>query len=203
MRFKKELFIVILTFISTIISYVFIDKTVALWCHEHVTPQYHQIFKIITEFGDSIYYLVGFSIAFLAFRFLWKNKLWENYALFLFGTVVVSGIIADIIKWTLGRYRPSELFERGLYGFDFFHIDRALTGFPSGHTTTVFALATAITYLWPKYSALAWIAAILVGLSRIVISAHYPSDVISGAVIGIFSIVLLIRHWSLAKRLQK
>ncbi len=195
--------LIILAFISITISYLFIDKSIALWCHEHVTSQYYQIFKIITEFGDAIYYLIGFGIAFLTFRFLWKNQLWENYALFLFGTVVVSGIAADIVKWTLGRYRPSELFERGLYGFDFLHIDRALTGFPSGHTTTVFALATAITYLWPKWSVFAWIFAILVGISRIVIGAHYPSDVMSGAVIGIFSILILIRYWNLAKTFQK
>jgi len=199
---KKQL-LIILAFISITISYLFIDKTVALWCHEHVTPQYHQIFKIITEFGDAIYYLIGFGIAFLVFRFLWKNQLWERYALFLFGTVAVSGIAADIVKWTLGRYRPSELFERGLYGFDFLHIDRALTGFPSGHTTTVFALAMAIAYLWPKWSVFAWIFAILVGISRIVIGAHYPSDVMSGAVIGIFSILILIRYWNLAKTFQK
>lgn len=199
---KKQL-LIMLAFISITISYLFIDKTVALWCHEHVTPQYHQIFKIITEFGDAIYYLIGFAIAFLVFRFLWKNKLGENYALFLFGTVVVSGIAADIVKWTLGRYRPSELFERGLYGFDFLHIDRALTGFPSGHTTTVFALATAITYLWPKWSVLAWIFAVLVGISRIVIGAHYPSDVMSGALIGIISILILIRYWNFSKTFER
>jgi membrane-associated phospholipid phosphatase len=195
MTSKKHLLIAFITLSSMIVCYLFLDSRVAWWAHTHVTPQYHELFTTITEFGDSTYYLIGFGMAYLLFRFLCKKSDQANAALFLFASVAVSGIIADIIKIIAGRYRPSELFAQGHYGFDFFHIERALTSFPSGHTVTAFALATAITYLWPKTHSVMWVFAILIGISRLMIGAHYPSDVIAGAVVGIISTIIIIRYF--------
>ena len=147
-------------------------------------------------FGDSLYYLIGFSAVSLFFHYLWKKPDWANITFFLFSAVAASGIITDIIKWIAGRYRPSELFEHGLYGFDFLHIDRALTSFPSGHTATAFALATAIIYFWPKMAFIVGIFATLIGISRVMIGAHYPSDVIAGALMGVLSTLILIQFWN-------
>lgn len=191
-----RLSITLLCVTTIIFSYLFFDQTVALWSHTHVIGADHELFTTITEFGDSTYYLIGFALPFLFFRFLSKKLIWANIFLFLFASVAVSGIITDIIKVIAGRYRPSEFFAHGLYGFDFLHIDRALTSFPSGHTATAFALATAITYLWPKASPTVWLFAILIGLSRLMICAHYPSDVIAGAFIGTVTTLALIRFWN-------
>ncbi|MFA5216585.1 phosphatase PAP2 family protein [Sulfuricurvum sp.] len=184
-----------LSVIAIIFSYLFIDQTVATWSHSHILGAYHELFTTITEFGDALYYLVGFSITSLLFRYVWKKYHWANITFFLFSVVAASGISADIIKWIAGRYRPSELFAHGLYGFDFLHIDRALTSFPSGHTATAFALATAITYLWPKATPV-WLFAVLIGISRLMICAHYPSDVIAGAFVGTASTLIVIRFWN-------
>lgn len=58
--------------------------------------------------------------------------------------------------------------------------------FPSGHTATVFALATSVSLCYPKWyiiaPAYAW--AITVGYSRMWLGVHYPSDVLIGALIG-------------------
>ena len=58
------------------------------------------------------------------------------------------------------------------------------TSFPSGHTTTSFALAIALTFRWPKLGPLVLPLAALIGLSRIVVGAHYPLDVAGGALLG-------------------
>ncbi len=193
---KMQLLITLLCVTAIIFSYLFFDQTVAVWSHTHIIGEDHELFTTITEFGDALYYLVGFSITSLFLRYVWKKYHWANIAFFLFSTVAASGVSADIIKWIAGRYRPSQLFEHGLYGFDFLHIDRALTSFPSGHTATAFALATAITYLWPKASPTVWLFAILIGISRIMICAHYPSDVIAGAFVGTVTTLALIRVWN-------
>lgn len=192
---KKALLLSTTTLLFGLISYFYVDQHVAQWCHSHLTQSEKSIFLFITQFGESTFYLIGFAVAGLLFHFYWKHPLWTNRSFFLFTAIAVSGIVTDLIKIIAGRYRPSELFEKGLYGFDFFHLDRALTSFPSGHTTTAFALAAAIGYLWPRYRTLGWIFAISVGISRIAITAHYPSDVIGGAVVGLLCVYILIHYW--------
>lgn len=193
---KKALFLSIITLLFSLISYFYLDQYVAQWCHVNLTQTEKILFLFITQFGDSTFYLIGFAIIALLFHYYWKHFVWRNRFLFLFAAVAVSGILTDIIKVIAGRYRPSELFEKGLYGFDFFHLNRALTSFPSGHTTTAFALAAAIIYLWPRFSIPAWIFAVTVGISRIAITAHYPSDVLGGALTGILSVYMLLHYWT-------
>ena len=195
MSTKKALFISLTALLLIALSYFYIDQPTAQWCHTHLMQNDKKIFLFITQFGESTFYLIGFAVLALLFHFYFKHPLWANKSLFLFASVAVSGIAVDIVKIIAGRYRPSELFEKGLYGFDFFHLDRALTSFPSGHTTTAFALAAAIGYLWPRYSAFVWIFALSVGISRIAITAHYPSDVIGGALTGILSVTALLLYW--------
>lgn len=195
MTAKKALLLSIATLILIAVSYFYADQAVAQWCHAHLTQSEKEIFLFITKFGESTFYLIGFALATLLLRFYWKETTWANRSLFLFASVAVSGIVVDIIKVIAGRFRPSELFEKGLYGFDFFHLDRALTSFPSGHTTTAFALAVAITYLWPRLSLIGWLFALSVGISRIAITAHYPSDVLGGALTGAISVYTLLHYW--------
>ncbi len=57
--------------------------------------------------------------------------------------------------------------------------------FPSGHTASSFAAATAIAAYYPKGSALAYVLATGVGASRVHLGHHFPSDVAVGALIGI------------------
>jgi membrane-associated phospholipid phosphatase len=193
---KKIFFLSIATLSFTLVSYIYFDQYIALWCHINLSQTHKNLFLLITQFGDSTFYLIGFAITALFLHYYWKLSMWRNRFLFLFAAVAVSGIISDIIKVIAGRYRPSELIERGLYGFDFFHIDRALTSFPSGHTATAFSLAMAVTYIWPRLSVIAWVFAISVGVSRIAITAHYPSDVLGGALTGILSVYLIIYYWN-------
>lgn len=195
MTSKTTLFLSVSILLLIVASYFYLDQSIALWCHDHLNQDEKDLFIIITKFGESTFYLIGFALGAILFHFYSKRPAWRNQSLFLFAAVAVSGIIADIIKVIAGRYRPSELFEHTMFGFDFFHIDRAFTSFPSGHTTTAFALAMAITYVWPKLSLPAWIAAIAIGISRVAIGAHYPSDVLGGAVTGILSIYLILYYW--------
>jgi undecaprenyl-diphosphatase len=71
---------------------------------------------------------------------------------------------------------------------------------PSGHTTTAFAAAMAIGLLWPRSRPFMWTYALLIGLSRIVTTAHFPSDVLAGATVGVVG-ALLVRDWFAARRL--
>jgi membrane-associated phospholipid phosphatase len=178
-------------------SYYFIDRPMALWSHSHCVGDMNALFYAITQLGDSKWYLVPFGIGFLFFRYVRPVPQRMYQQGFWFATVAVSGIVADIIKVIAGRFRPEKWFHEGLYGFDFFHLSSAMTGFPSGHTTTAFALAMALSKFYPKYALIGWGIALAVGVSRVMVGMHYVSDVIAGAIVGVVSVQLLITYWPL------
>lgn len=96
-----------------------------------------------------------------------------------------SGAVRLIIVQLIRRERPSNYaFANPLepiYGS---------TSFPSGHTTTSFAIAAALMFYvrGTKFAWLGWVAMVwasLVAISRIVVGIHYPVDVVAGAALGI------------------
>jgi undecaprenyl-diphosphatase len=75
----------------------------------------------------------------------------------------------------------------------FVHVVRAVVvgkkpgnwSFPSGHTATSFAAAWCLSLVWPGRAPVLLALASLVGVSRVYVGAHYPGDVVSGAVAGV------------------
>ncbi len=176
-----------------ILSYSFVDIQTALWFHSLEKNLVYELFEKITLFGDSLYYLLGGLLLFVVFR---KKKSATAYSgLFLFSSVALSGLTADLIKYIGGRARPKLYFSERLFGFDFFHWEYAWTSFPSGHSATAFSVAMLISILYSRWRFAAFFAALLIAFSRIFLSQHYISDVIAGSFLGIVSSVLLYNHF--------
>lgn len=108
-------------------------------------------------------------------------------------SVVVAMIIAGIFKVVLARYRPELLFSHGLYGFHFFSAEDNLRSMPSGHAVCIFAVATALSVLYRRYSILFFAVAVTVALTRLVLQRHYLGDVVFGSYVGIVSALLVWR----------
>lgn len=172
-----------------IFSYLYADIPAALWFHTLQHTIFYDLFKRITLFGDSLWYLVPGLLLFLVFRK--KNPFRAFAGLFLFSAVAVSGISADIIKYFTGRARPKLYFSDQLYGFYFFHHEAAWISFPSGHSATAFSAALVFATLYPRWRLLFLLAAFLIAFSRIFLTKHYLSDAIAGSFLGVISTVLL------------
>jgi len=71
---------------------------------------------------------------------------------------------------------------------------------PSGHATTAFAALVAIGAIFPQARALMWIYAVLIALSRVVLTSHFPSDVLAGAMVGAAG-AWLVQQWFAARGL--
>jgi len=113
---------------------------------------------------------------------------------FLFAAIAAPSLFATIIKRVIGRARPyvGGQADPFLYGRLVWRPDYA--SMPSGHATTAFAAAIAVGLLWPRLRPAMLIYAVIIAVSRIVLDAHYLSDVIAGAFVGSVG-ALLVRDW--------
>jgi len=122
----------------------------------------------------------SFSVLFKDFM----GKVRTNYAFLIFSSVLSAGVTAKIIKICVGRFRPIFFEALGITGFRPFSLEWAFNSMPSGHTTATFAGLIMAGMLAPKIKPITWTLAIIVGASRVAIGAHWPTDVILGAFIG-------------------
>lgn len=168
--------------IFCIFSYMYLDVKVAAYFYE--TRPFSVFFEIVTNFGNSKWYLIGFALFFLLFRYIFRLQEVANRFLYLFIAVGASGLIVDILKFIFGRARPKLFFEQGIYGVKLFGTEHLYFSMPSGHSATAFSLAVGVALFFPRFAIAAFGVAILIAFSRIAITAHYLSDVVAGAYIG-------------------
>ncbi len=119
---------------------------------------------------------------------------------YLFFSVFIAVLAGEIAKAIVGRGRPFVGGDANAFNFAPFTRTEAFASFPSGHAVTAFALAFAVSSLWPRLSATMWSFAVLICISRVVLLAHHPSDVIAGALIGAVG-AMAVRYWFAARRL--
>jgi membrane-associated phospholipid phosphatase len=119
---------------------------------------------------------------------------------FVFVAVALPGLIVTIVKRLIGRARPYAWETGGPLNFEPFRWSSEFASLPSGHGTTAFAAAFAIGALYPRLRVALWTLAGLIAMSRVAVSAHYPSDVLAGALIGTLG-ALVVRNWFAVRRL--
>jgi len=116
---------------------------------------------------------------------------------FVFLAIGIPGLIDTISKRWIGRVRPSQF---GPFAYHPLSWNSAYASLPSGHTAAAFSALVAIGSLFPRLRPLLWVYAVTIAMSRVIIAAHFLSDVIAGAAVGAFGAVL-VRQWFAARRL--
>lgn len=171
-----------------------------------LSAQLVKVFDLITHIGASGWlFTLSAVIAILASVFAARAarprlragfEVLAARAVYVFAVLAVSGLISQIIKRVVGRARPKLMDSLGAFHFDGFSIHATLASFPSGHTTTAFAAATALAFFLPRWQAPLFIVAAAVGLSRVVVGAHYATDVLGGVAVGTLSAVAVARAFA-------
>lgn len=87
--------------------------------------------------------------------------------------MALSEAFVTSLKYVVGRRRPDG------------ELDRVNSSFPSSHASSAFAFATTLARHYPEHATKVFEIAFYVGLSRIYLERHYPSDVVGGAAIGV------------------
>jgi membrane-associated phospholipid phosphatase len=151
-----------------------------LYLNAYHTQVLNIFFISYTNLGDGL-----FTIAIVLFLLATKRYeiAWQLLAAF-----VISGLIAQMLKYCVYSPRPKEFFSQKEHIYLIDGITHTGTSsFPSGHTASIFALVT-ILALFTKNKKICFfylMAAILVAYSRIYLSQHFLSDVLGGALIGV------------------
>jgi membrane-associated phospholipid phosphatase len=165
--------------------------------------------RILTDFGKGTYVLWSLAAILFAIAVLFPQARGTARAvligfgtriLFVFFAVLLPVLMGEVIKDMVGRGRPFVGGHANAFNFSHFAGTEAYASFPSGHATTAFALAFAVSAVWPRTRIVMFIYAVAVAASRLVLLAHHPSDVVAGALLGVIG-AMFVRYWFAARHL--
>lgn len=167
-------------------------------------------FAIVTEFGESGKLLWPVGILLILCAALADPRRGKIPSLvvtavavrlgFVFCAVGFSRLVVSVLKFLIGRGRPVNFDEYGAFIFRPFGWNVDFYSLPSGHAANGFSIAVALGLLFPAWRPFLLVYAVLIAISRPIVAAHYPSDVIAGAVVGIIG-AILVRDWFALRRL--
>lgn len=166
------------------------------------------LFEELTDFGLSGWFLWPLGVLFLVLAAL--PPLTSRFAQlvlasvmvrvgFLFTAIAIPGLFVTIVKRMIGRARPGVTGQADPFAFAPFIWRPEYASLPSGHSTTAFAVLIAFGTLWPRWRPLFLAYALTIAVSRVVVTAHYPTDVVAGALTGIAGALLVRRHFALRR----
>lgn len=163
------------------------DNKILKFVSENQTPALTRFTIFISGFGSSIFFLTASAV--VAIYLYFRNKIDS----FIFVVILYSAVILNIfLKYYYNRPRPE---------FDALVIENS-NSYPSFHAMISLVLYSAIAYVIYKstknvklsilISVLFGILILLIGLSRLYLGVHYPSDVLAGYVAGFIWIIIVI-----------
>ena len=187
---RQILIALIVTAVIALIAAFLLDQAAANWITIHSSPELKRVMRIVSRVGDwpphAIAGAIGFAIAFAV-----GSKAWMRIFLAMLIALALAGVTTRAIKIATGRARPSVKTEAQWNGPQFrskFH------AFPSGHTASSTAFFVALFLARKKIGGPLLLIPILIAASRMILGAHYLSDVTFAAIIGVFS-ALLVARW--------
>lgn len=161
-----------------------LDGQILLWIQEYLR------FPVLTEFFTKFTRLGDFGLIWIILGLLLLISKKTRRA----GVLVLASLLGSLLlnnlflKNLVARTRPYEVVD----GLKLLIAAQSDYSFPSGHAGSSFAAATAMFLALPrKYGIPALTGAVLIGLSRLYVGVHYPTDVLVGTVTGILIAVIL------------
>lgn len=168
------------------------DETILRWMDQHGTPALDKWSLQITAIGNGASVI---ALGLVLCAFLWVLRYRLAVLLLVMG-VFGADLGNRVLKSTFDRPRPE------LFRIDTPHAQPTSASFPSGHATAAMALFLIVAYLlsqlggrgWFRVVSIGFAAALIlaIGVSRVYLGVHYPSDVIAGFLFGFVWVNLCI-----------
>lgn len=138
--------------------------------------------RLITQLGSTI-----FSVALCIYLLFQSQKELYMFGWLMTCTLIISQIIVQTLKRVVNRPRPYCVLQEA----NAKNPPKCRYSFPSGHTCAAFCIAIVLSLSFPYYSLIFFILAFIVGISRIYLGYHYPTDVLIGGVLAVISFVIV------------
>ena len=166
------------------------------WHSELLNP----VFVFLTSRSSSLF-IMGIYLVYLIYK---RNKQEWIYFLAAGAAVGLADLVSSsVLKPLFERIRPCEV----IAGVNFWNVDgnpdwkitdgitsyKGSKSFPSSHAANSMAFALFVGWQYKKMLTLLITVAVLVGISRVYVGVHYPSDVLGGMAAGLF-IAGLVRY---------
>lgn len=149
----------------------------------------------IIFFGQYLAWVLGVIFAILFVWNLWRQKNLRMVLEALGAAIISRFFVTEVIRFFHNRPRPFEVSNIvPIIPHDLGY------SFPSGHATFFFALGMSIFLYDRRWGTFFLVAAVLMGIARIIAGVHWPSDIIGGAIIGVLT--SLVVHY-FAQKLQR
>jgi membrane-associated phospholipid phosphatase len=176
-----------------IVAAFYFDAPVANFMATHQSPGLRDFMRNVSRFGDwPEHFLIGLAL----FSFArWRgNKKWARIFLSMLTALAIAGLVGRAIKVSAGRARPSVRTEERWHSLSW---DQKYHSFPSGHVDASIGFFGVLFLARRRIGLVCLPIPILIGFSRMYLGAHYLSDVVCAAVLGIVAAVLV---WRFANR---
>jgi membrane-associated phospholipid phosphatase len=178
-----------------------IDRRASHAFHEIVNRRAERAIYHTTDWAKGAHWLAIAIAAYSLARLIeWKwggsetIRTTQTSALAFLTSLAVGSLILHTMKTVLGRRRPRDELELGLYGFKPFGLNLRYDSFPSGHALTIFCVAAILSGTIPWLAPLWFAIALYLALTRALLNAHFLSDVFIGAAIGLLTTREIIIH---------
>ncbi len=190
---NKEKKIIIILILS-IIFFLFFDYSIASF-FDNINNQTKSLFGTLTHLGDSLYFFVTTGLVWVAIKLTQnKNKITVavgDISIFIFLTILLSGVSTQFFKHIIGRPRPFLYNGYEKISLDLFSFDSKWHSFPSGHTATIFAFIFCLLFLFPKIKNFLITIAIIIASTRVIVGAHFISDIFGGVLVAYISSIYM------------
>lgn len=188
---------------------LYVDRPLSQWLRtvdaEHTA--FVNVFRFVTDLGLGLWYLWPSGLlalgcfAVIGVQRVRQSKLTPELlnrinrlgfsASYFFLCVALSGLLTNLMKRLVGRSRPKLLDQQDIYAIQPWTFKSDWASWPSGHTTTSVAVALALATFFPRWRIPLLVLAVLIGLSRVIVNAHYLSDILAGAAVASLTVMVV------------
>lgn len=160
------------------------DNRLFLWCNHRLRNRWLDGFlKKFTHMGSA-----AFTIGCVLSVILFAEGPWRRTGWLSLIALTVSHLLAVLIKNAFQRVRPYNALAQAQIAI----LPLKDYSFPSGHTTAAFSVAIPFLFVAPGLAQILLPLASIVGLSRIYLGVHYPSDCLAGCFLGSGTALLVV-----------
>ena len=171
-----------------LVASLYLDRTVQAWMAQHGNPEARSFMQAVSRYGDwPEHVLLGLILIGIAY---WRgSKRWTRIFAAMILACALAGIGARVVKVATGRSRPNVQTEAEWNGP---RINARYNAFPSGHTAASTAFFATLAFATWRIGAGLLTIPLLIAFSRMYVAAHYLSDVVCAAIIGVVTAYVVV-----------